>query len=265
MFAHIINPVTVGPDKDLFVAQPITFETMRRARAFAHTNEGIEVELFTAQFAEDRTVLRGFTATPDLTRSVLDFGAFTVERKLPLVGDVLDRLYAASQAEYFIYTNVDIALKREFYASVAALMRGRLDAAVINRRTIVATREQAANLDWLYSQPGERHPGWDCFVFRRALVEGFDFRALCIGAVPVGQTILAVISTLADRFELLEDASLTFHVNDDRAWRSPAHDQFHRHNFKEAQVILQSLEARHRQLSPYAARLDRRVKDELSR
>jgi hypothetical protein len=34
--AHIINPVDVGVSSDLFIAQPITFETMRVAREFEY-------------------------------------------------------------------------------------------------------------------------------------------------------------------------------------------------------------------------------------
>jgi hypothetical protein len=260
--AHIINTVTVGKESDLFLAQPITFETMRRARAFA---QALDVELYTTQFVEDRVALDGFRATPDLERSVLDFGEFAVRRKLPLIGDVLARLYAASGADVFIYTNVDIALKREFYVAVAALMdgaRGRgLDAAVINRRTVHATVEQASDLEWLYRQPGDKHPGWDCFVFRRALLQGFDFHALCIGAVPVGQALLAALSTLAERCELYEDEALTFHVNDDRVWQSPANQPFQAHNFREAQKIVDALEAR-RPLSRYAEQLKRRLREE---
>jgi hypothetical protein len=263
MLAHIVNPVSVGPASDLFLAQPITFETMRRARAFAHTNEGIRVDLFTAQYAEDCTEIPGFKATPNLERSVMDFGAFTVERKLPLIADVFARLYDASKADYFIFTNVDIALKPEFYVSVAKLIERGVDAAVINRRTVTAGAEQARDLDWLYRQAGEKQPGWDCFLFRNSLLAGFDFHALCIGALPVGQVLLAVLSTLAQRFELLEDAGLTFHLNDDQAWANPLHDQFHRHNFQQAHKILRSLEARGCGLSSFAARLDRRVRAQL--
>ena len=47
--AHIVNPVTVSERSDLFVAQPVTFETMRRAREAARPE--VEVALLTAQEA----------------------------------------------------------------------------------------------------------------------------------------------------------------------------------------------------------------------
>src|SRR5688572_15475844 len=109
-FAHIVNPVIVPETSDLFFAQPITFETMRRARAAAQ--EVAEVALLTAQYPEDRPLVPDdFVATPDLERSALDLGEFKIPRKLPLVRDILDRLYeSAPQADFLIYTNVDIAV-----------------------------------------------------------------------------------------------------------------------------------------------------------
>ena len=73
--AHIINPFRAKPPSDLAYAQPITFETMRIAKAFAV--ESVEVELYTAQYEEDLSVVpEDFQSTPNLGLSVQDFGKF---------------------------------------------------------------------------------------------------------------------------------------------------------------------------------------------
>jgi hypothetical protein len=54
--AHIINPVKAQEGSELFITQPIVFEAMRKAKAFA---SGINVKLFSAQYEEDIEV------TPD--------------------------------------------------------------------------------------------------------------------------------------------------------------------------------------------------------
>ena len=119
-FAHIINPVSVPPGSDLFRAQPITFASMTIARDFARGQA--EVTQFTAQYPEDRHMVPdGFVLTPDIEQSVLDVGTFQVPRKLPLLKDILDRLYQSSTAEILIYTNADIALLPHFYAAVNEL------------------------------------------------------------------------------------------------------------------------------------------------
>src|SRR5712692_535207 len=107
--AHLVNPVIVPPTSDLYVAQPITFESMRVAREFAR--DQVQVTLLSAQFPEDCAMVPPFFhGTRDLNRSILDLRNFRVCRKLPLLKDLLDRLYEESDADYLIYTNVDIAL-----------------------------------------------------------------------------------------------------------------------------------------------------------
>jgi hypothetical protein len=84
--------VIVPESSDLFAAQPITFETMRRARAAARNVA--DVALLCAVFPEDRPLVpNDFVATPELERSALDFGEFKIPRKFPLIKDILDRLY----------------------------------------------------------------------------------------------------------------------------------------------------------------------------
>jgi len=51
--SHIINLVYIEDStRNLYYAQPVTFETMRLA--VEYSNKECEVELFTAQFCEDR-------------------------------------------------------------------------------------------------------------------------------------------------------------------------------------------------------------------
>ena len=133
--AHIVNPVRVGPSSDLFKAQPVTFASMETARRLAQGM--VQVELYAAQFAEDRGLAPPFIQeTPDLVRSVLDVGSFRVPRKLPLIRDILDRLAAATEADYLLYTNVDIGLLPHFYLVVDMLIEQGCEAMIINRRTM---------------------------------------------------------------------------------------------------------------------------------
>ncbi len=64
--AHIVNPVVIGETSDLFMAQPITLESMRLARELARS--AVEVSLHTAQFAEDHAIIPDYLAcTPTWT------------------------------------------------------------------------------------------------------------------------------------------------------------------------------------------------------
>ena len=239
--AHILNPVAVPAESPFAFAQQVTFESMRAARAFAAPE--IQVELYTAQYPEDRLILpRGFTPTPDLERSILDLGTFEPRRKLPFLADILERLYGASEAEYFIYTNADIGLLPHFYRFVAAAIREGYDAFTINRRTIPARYTSLEALPAMYADLGEPHRGWDCFVFRRDVLPRFDLGKICLGAPLVGLTMLANLMSTALRFRQYTREHLTFHLGNDRRWNSGKQSAYARHNRREALRILRSLD-----------------------
>ena len=60
-----------------------------------------------------------------------------MRRKLPLLADIIERLYENSDAEWLIYTNVDIAVQPHFYESVASIIgdaRSNLDPRLADMR-----------------------------------------------------------------------------------------------------------------------------------
>ena len=198
-------------DADLAVAQPLTFESMRRA---AEQAGGLaDVDLLTTQYPEDHEIIPPFfTRTPDLERSVADGHDFSVFRKLPLLADLLDRLYASSSAEYLIYTNVDIILHPSFYREVANRIDSGLDAFIINRRRIPARYRSTQDLPTIYTLRGAPHPGFDCFVFRRSLYPRFHLGGVCVGIPFVEMMLSQNLFCHARRFALFDRDVLTYHL-----------------------------------------------------
>jgi len=240
--AHLVNPFLASPESDLAIAQPITFETMRRAQAFAGSIA--QVELLSAQFPEDHAAIPpGFSATADLDRSILNFARFKTPRRLPLIRDLFDRLYAASDAEYFVYTNVDIALMPHFYLAVTALIGSGYDAFVINRRTISKAFTHVDDLPHMYAQIGEPHPGHDCFVWRRAAYPRYVLADTFIGSVGAGKAILVNQLCTATRWQEFADLHLTFHLGADRAWLADDQDDYRAFNIGELRKIVETYRA----------------------
>ena len=216
-FAHIINPVAVGPESDLHVAQPITFESMRLAREFA--GPACDIDFFSAHYPEDQGIApEFFSPTAPLDRSILDLGDFAQSKKLPILKDILDRLYDSSTAEYFVYSNVDIALMPNFYVTVRELINCGYDALVINRRTIPETFSKVEELPLMYAEAGKPHCGYDCFVFRRDSYPGYCLANCCIGAASIGSALLVNLACFGSRFREFSDLHLTFHIGDRRVW-----------------------------------------------
>lgn len=242
-FAHIINPLVVGESSDLFKAQPVTFKTMQTARDFAKGQ--IEVELFSAQYAEDRKIVSAdFTMTPDLERSVMDFGKFKLKRKLPLLKDILDCLSAATDAEYLIYTNVDIALQPHFYLTVNSIIEQGIDSFIINRRTITETYQELEQIPLMYAQVGKKHPGRDCFIFKKQFYKHYKLGNVCIGAGRVGAVLALNLMYNSLFFEEFRDLHLTFHIGEQRVWREDKFQDYNSHNRCEWDAILKYFQMR---------------------
>lgn len=240
-FAHVINPVAVTDSSDLFVAQPITFESMRIAQQKAAGQVG--VELLSVGYEEDKRAMpAGFQALPVLTRSVLDVADFREQRKLPLLWDILERLYSGSDAEFLIYTNVDIGLQPGFYLAVERFISQGFDAFVINRRTIAGQYTSLDQMPLMIAEKGSPHRGWDCFVFRRTLFPRFKLFDICVGATRVGLALLANMVGYGSSFKEFKHEYLTFHIGDERNWLNPAYADYDAHNTKQLMAILAAIE-----------------------
>jgi hypothetical protein len=231
-FAHLINPFKT-PGMGFPFYQQVTFETMRAAQAFAAGTA--EAALYAAHYPEDADGIPGwFNRTPPLARSILDLGEFPNPRRLPLLADILDRLYTASTAQYLIYSNADIALMPHFYAAVNQFIENGLDGFVINRRTISGHYTRLDEIPVMYSETGMPHEGFDCFVFRREAYPAYEFGEVVIGAPGVGRLLLWNLIRRAANFHLFTTNHLTFHLGNDAAWEHPANWEFERHNWREA-------------------------------
>jgi tetratricopeptide (TPR) repeat protein len=236
--AHIINPVIVKESSDLYIAQPITFTTMKTARQQASGK--VDVTLYTAQYPEDRAIIpESFIQTPDLDRSILDIANFQEPRKLPLIKDILDRLYeAAPDADYLIYTNADIALQPHFYTEVAKIIEQGYDAFVINRRTIPDKYKDISEIPLMYAEKGKPHPGQDCFVFKRSLYPKFYLETHAIGIGFCFRSMLLNCLCHAENFQEFKDLYLTFHIGNEETWKNDKWKDYLSHNTEEVKKVL---------------------------
>lgn len=236
--AHIINPFVAPEGSEMQRVQPVTFETMRRAKAAA---AGVaDVELLAALFANDRDALPGgFSSTPELTRSVADVLPGS-KRQLPLLADVLERAVNTSQADYIIYTNVDIAVMPGFYRMVAHYAGKGYDAFAINRRRISGRYNAVSQLDEMYAEAGETHTGFDTLVFRRDLFSKFVLGNTVIGLPYVDMAFMHNLYAHATQFRLFTGKHLTFHIGMDlaKSWGNAPEMAF---NKKEAVNVVKQL------------------------
>jgi hypothetical protein len=236
--AHMINPVIADRSSDLFIAQPITFETMRAAKEFSKNQ--VNVNLYAIQYNNENHIPlpEEFLKTPDLNRSITDIKTFKQKRKLPLIKDILDALYETSSADYMIYTNVDIALQPYFYLTIFCIIQQGYDAFIINRRTIPEKYKIVEEIPLMYAEVGERHKGWDCFIFHRPLYPRFQLGNTIIGAGWFGRVMITNMACFTNRFKVFDDVHLTFHIGNEKSWQSRQFEDYLQHNKNECRNIL---------------------------
>jgi hypothetical protein len=261
--AHIVTPVIVPESSDLFLAQPITFETMRMAKRFAENAGAPSVALYAANFAEDAPLApEDFIQTPLLDRSILDVGKFEISLKLPFIADILSRLHAAAKnADYLIYTNVDIGLLPNFYVTVDRLIERGFDAFTINPRRVPAHYTDLADIPLMWAEGDKFRQGWDCFVFRRDAFPQFRLENACVGVVNIGRVLILNLVMTARNFAEYTDLHLTFHIGNEGRWRRTPMRDYAAHNLAVVQRLLDSLKSRNAlSLHPVITRMIEKMK-----
>ena len=251
--AHLVNPVKVGEDRDLYWQQPITYESMRIAKEFYNG----EVEHIACFYPEDEEIVPdGFIKTELLERSTE--GKFETERKLPYFREMLDKLYATSDADYFIQTNADIGLQPFFYNFVETLIEGGCDSFCINKR-IIPEELQDDGLVAMWASPGKPHAGCDCFVFRRELWPKMNIGEIIMGTPWSETTLMTNMIAHAKNFDVFKNAYATFHLGDRRIWLRQFKD--HRvHNTNEFARILKILSKRNKKILKHEAIVNQLIK-----
>ncbi|MCB0401874.1 MAG: hypothetical protein KDD41_07310 [Flavobacteriales bacterium] len=234
---HIINPYS-GSEQHL-KHQELTFESIRRAKSYARGS--VEVQVYAMYDREDEGLIPEFVDHKfRLERSALDCDPSLKGKRLPLLKDLIDPVVAHCNADYVVYSNIDIGLQLNFYKVVQELIQQGYDAFAINRRRVSGHYSEVSDLDQIYAEAGKMHNGYDCFVFRRELANQFDLGQVCLGIPFVDSVLFFNLVAFADHFKLFTGKHLTFHLGYElvKKWGSEAWVAF---NKKEYLKVLKGL------------------------
>jgi hypothetical protein len=106
-----------------------------------------------------------------------------------------------------------------FYLAIRSMLNAGFDSIIVNRRTISKKFSHVADIPLMSAQIGEKHPGKDCFVFRREAVTKFVLEHACIGSTGIGNLMHINQLATSAKFSLEEDMHITFHIGDDKTWK----------------------------------------------
>jgi glycosyltransferase involved in cell wall biosynthesis len=239
--AHVVNPVLMPKTSDLYIAQPIAFTSLARARDASTTQN---VTLVSCAFEHDSAFMRPlFDVHHVLTRSSRDLIASEKPRTLPFIADIFNTHVIPDDATHVIYTNSDICVQPSFYDFVTQQLRDGYDALVINRRTISKSFFDHRALPDMYKEYGDEHPGFDCFVVSREVLEKCHFGEALIGVHLIGRIIFWNILSYARRIKYLPAAHLTFHIGNDVPSKSRTMWPYIKHNLLVGRSVIERLQA----------------------
>lgn len=228
--AHLINITEINESKNasyLHIAQPMTMKSMIIAQKIAKSV--VNVDLIAVKHKDEKvSVPSEFEWAPDFNKYAWEhieiLKNVIPHKPLPLLNDIIVSFYNASDAEYFIYTNLDIGLYPHFYLNVRDIIKQGYDAFCINRRDLPKEYKgvlfDESKIELIPFIDGIRHIGIDCFVFKREIIPLLDFGKVYIGYPPVGQVLKTQIEVNSKKFMWIKDERLTFHLGSDRAWRN---------------------------------------------
>lgn len=241
--AHIVNILEIQPKHEssyLHIAQPVTLKSMLDAKLQSKNPEDIDL-IAVKHKNENIECPEGFRMASDLTRYCHDvFSELPKTRDLPLISDIFHALNQSSEADYFIYTNIDIGLFPDFYDRIYDIIENHAyDFFTVNREVMPKFIENELidqhNFQQIFNIEGEHHPGTDCFIFKRDLLKKADFGRAFIGLPPIARIIY---STLLEHcregkhMRIMSGDRFTFHIGNDSVRKT--NDVFNIANYEEA-------------------------------
>jgi hypothetical protein len=232
---YVVRTANDNPFAPLDQAQNVTWESMYRAQQdYVMNSLDGSLQIYCAVLWIDVEIIQRHN--PPLCRPeniiVLNRSTHTEYPNLsppihyPFLQDILQ---VPTDFDYLIYTNSDIALIRYFYTLIGHVIRHQhFDAFVVNRRTIPLEY----NNETLHSghipmiekeiiKAGREHPGTDCFVIRKEIIQGIQLGNMFLGHPPWAKMFKLILMnhmTLAFH-EFKSNMGWTYHLGDDRDWK----------------------------------------------
>jgi len=230
---HIINPFISDYNNNIIAN--FTMDSMEIAME-NNKHGDVDIELCYTCYEEDLVLVdnrKKFKRLSLLNRSVLDIQNFEIPRKLPLLFDILYKIYE-TDCDYIIFTNIDIHLVPEFYNEVINYIKDGYDCLTINRVTVHPEEYLNKTIEDIYPcvKDGEFHPGLDCFIFQKKILDKIEKLDFCIGTTSFDKYLFSYIHKYSTKTLHMLKQYLTFHIGDDRNWINDSFNDYIIYNKK---------------------------------
>ena len=154
--------------------------------------------------------------------------------------------------DFIVFTNSDIGLQKEFYRKIYDfIVNGNLESFIINRRDGLPKFRKAFfkknyrltenNLTEIYKERGFKHPGKDCFIFSREILEQIDMNLMFTGYPPWGRTLYFCLQKKDKKCKLFKNEYLTFHIGKDECWKENEENPLRLKNKELSEIVLNNI------------------------
>ena len=225
IIAHIVNPVIVKENNPsyLYYTQPITFESMLQAKINTETKlRNTEINLYSINYPEDDKIIpKFFIKLPYLTRSTNDLYPEISNKKLPILQDIFNIISKNIDADYYIYSNSDIILHKDFYNFIIKkIIRYNYDSIVVNRRDNIPqfinnVRITKEHLNLIFNLHGEKHLGKDCFIIKKNIFQKINMMNMFVAYPPWGKILANYLRSISKNYKLFGGEYITYHLGND--------------------------------------------------
>jgi hypothetical protein len=97
----------------------------------------------------------------------------------------------------------------------------------------------------MYAEAGDKHPGFDCFVFKREVYPHYKLGATCLGIPWIDSVLIWNVACHAQNFSVFRKLHVSFHIGDSQTWLEEKYTDYYVYNKEEARKVLQALEQIH--------------------
>ncbi|AVG24683.1 sulfotransferase [Pontimonas salivibrio] len=226
---HVVPGINDDAPRSLAREHALAISSIAHAvRSFSLTSWDVHVRLVRSSEWKNNALdgIQDFIAPELADRS------HWIGKKFPPVFDYVSRI-DSGEFDLVILSNSDIGLVDDGYQQIIELWEQKRASLSIHRRTVHVGEESPVTSTFL-QEHSLSHPGSDFFVLEEAVFRRIQKHVgddLCFGINPVGGAFLALIASSSSRFEKVTDRFITFHLEDQRRWASPAYSSFRRRNY----------------------------------
>jgi hypothetical protein len=231
-----------NPFAPLDQAQNVTWESMYRSQQdyiLHSSHDGSSLTIYCAVLWMDVEILQRHN--PPLCRPehilVLNRSTHTEYPNVsppihyPFLQDILQLIPNTNDYDYLIFTNSDISVITYFYSLVATtIATQKRDAFTVNRVTIPKEYNNetlhSGHLSLIETQllkeVGEPHPGVDCFIMHKEIIQSIQLGHMFLGHPPWARMLMNILMThMAFRYRTFESSyGWTYHLGNDKDWKN---------------------------------------------